>query len=163
MWLRSTLRIRERFSVLHRTIHKEFMHELYWNKPENFIHINLKYNFKNLWWSNSMVQLLKNSWKISKKNSIFSKSPENCRKHLYVLHEQMLCERFAKLLLPSNTVQKWLWKKEQITKIYWIQVNLVICGLFICEFAYSHWKHCHKMLNFNASFYLRIKYSRGPK
>ncbi len=40
------------------------------------------------------------------------------------------------------TLQKWTW----ITKLlsdksrFSIQAALLICGLFICEFAYSHWQ-----------------------
>ncbi len=44
-----------------------------------------------------------------------------------------------------------------------IQVNLVIRGLFIYEFAFSHWKHWSKISSQNESFYLRIQYSRSKK
>ena len=47
-----------------------------------------------------------------------------------------------------------------------IQVALVICGPFICKFAYSHWLHWSKNAYYLVkkwTFYLQIQYSRVHK
>jgi len=125
---------------------------------------NRTFGFGRFWWYNTqefweMAKIPSNGTNTNTSNTSFTTSVWR----LFLL-------RFHKILQVQSSYQKlnqiWFLERDKWQKIA-IQAALVICGLFICDFAYLRSRNglfsgtYHLIYSNPWSFYMRIRYMRA--